>query len=107
MPKWVLCPRCELNYIQEGEEYCDVCKAQLKKGPQLVFAVDEVEEVETQILCPVCQKNYIKPEEKMCRKCADELEFKKGQVHLDKDEEWKNFLDEEDEEEEKNEDMES
>ena len=25
----------------DTEEYCDVCKAELKKGPQLVFAVDE------------------------------------------------------------------
>ena len=49
MPKYVLCPRCELNYIQEGEEYCDVCKAELKKGPQLVFAVDDEEEQERTI----------------------------------------------------------
>ena len=45
MAKYVKCPRCELNFMLEGEEYCDVCKAELKKGPQLVFAVEEEEEV--------------------------------------------------------------
>ena len=65
MAKYVLCPRCELNYIKEGEEYCDVCKAELKKGPQLVFAVDEEEEQETMILCPVCLQRYIKEGEQI------------------------------------------
>jgi hypothetical protein len=23
--KLIKCPRCELNYIQEGEKYCKVC----------------------------------------------------------------------------------
>ena len=26
-PKYILCPRCELNYIEESEGYCKVCKA--------------------------------------------------------------------------------
>ena len=38
---WVKCPRCELNYIREGEEYCEVCKAELRKGPELLFAIDD------------------------------------------------------------------
>ena len=44
--KYVKCPRCDLNYMLEGEEYCDVCKAELNKGPKLIFAVDEDEEPE-------------------------------------------------------------
>ncbi|MEA5059535.1 MAG: hypothetical protein EOM66_10570 [Clostridia bacterium] len=24
------CPRCELNYIREGEKYCDICKRYMK-----------------------------------------------------------------------------
>ena len=27
---FVKCPRCDLNYIRRGEEYCEVCKAELK-----------------------------------------------------------------------------
>jgi hypothetical protein len=70
MPKYVLCPRCELNYIKEGEEYCDVCKAELKKGPQLVFAVDDEDEQEVMELCPKCHQNYLKPGQTLCRQCA-------------------------------------
>ena len=29
MGKYVKCPRCELNWILEENEYCDVCKAEL------------------------------------------------------------------------------
>ena len=25
------CPRCEINYVREGEKYCDVCK-RYRKG---------------------------------------------------------------------------
>ena len=62
MAKYKKCPRCELNYIHKDQEYCDVCKAELKKGPQLIFAVDEDDETETMVLCPICHHNYIKPE---------------------------------------------
>ena len=75
---WIKCPRCDLNYIKEGEEYCDVCKAELKKGPQLVFAIDDEDETEAMDLCPVCHQNYIKPGEKMCAKCAEEQDYKAG-----------------------------
>ena len=147
---YIKCPRCDLNYIREEEEYCDVCKAELKFCPQLIFAVDEDEvemgeklcpfckrteqsedtntiegmtvfflkdeillkakvedeEVEQTKLCPICKHNYIKIDEDMCSKCADEMDFKKDQVDFDKDEEWKNFIDEEDDDaEEESEEM--
>ena len=105
MAKYVLCPRCELNYILEEEEYCDVCKAQMK-GQKLMFAIDDEDEGEELVVCPVCGKNMIRPEEKMCKQCADEIEFKKDQIDIDKDEEWKNFIDEDEpEEEEESEEM--
>ena len=91
---YIKCPRCDLNYIKRGEEYCAVCKAELKKGPQLVFAIDDEDDNELLELCPICHHNYIKTDEQMCSKCADEMDFKKDQVDLDKDEEWKNYLDE-------------
>ena len=28
----ILCPRCELNYLNSREKYCDVCKAELGIG---------------------------------------------------------------------------
>ena len=44
MSDYIKCPRCELNYIKKDEQYCQVCKAELKLGPQLMFAVDEDED---------------------------------------------------------------
>jgi hypothetical protein len=97
MAEWIKCPRCELNYIKKEDEYCAVCKAELKKGPQLIFAVDEEEETEkSKILCPICRQNYINAGEQMCRKCASEMDFKNGEIDIDKDDEWKNYLDNDD-----------
>ncbi len=91
---YIKCPRCELNYIHKDQQYCDVCKAELKMGPKLLFANDdELDEFEETELCPVCKLNYIKPDEEMCEKCREELEYKKDDVDLDKDEEWRAFLD--------------
>ena len=93
MAKYVLCPRCELNYMQEGEQYCDVCKAELKMGPQLMFAEDE--EATGEKLCPICKRNYISEEEDMCEQCRDERKYdnEPDDVDIEKDEEWRNFLD--------------
>lgn len=49
--KYVKCPRCDLNYMKEGEDYCDVCKAELKIGPQLRFAALADDEDNEQVLC--------------------------------------------------------
>ena len=102
---YIKCPRCELNYIKRGEEYCAVCKAELKKGPQLIFAVDDEDDTNELELCPVCHQNPIRPGEKMCAKCAEEQDYLDNREDPD-DESWKEFLDnDEDEEEEEDEEM--
>ena len=101
---YILCPRCELNYIKRGEEYCDVCKAELKKGPQLVFAIDEEEEIETMEICPKCGVNYLKPGESLCENCR-RLRDVEEEPDAENDEKWKEFLDEKEEEEEESEEM--
>ena len=104
MVRYVKCPRCELNYIDaEKQEYCDVCIAELK-GRKLQFADldDEIfEEVDGELeqyeLCPVCGVNRIRYGEKMCEACKKESEYEEEEeIDPDKDEEWKNYLDEED-----------
>lgn len=103
MVKYVKCPRCELNYIdEEKQEYCDVCLAELK-GNKLKFADlddDDYEELEADAeqteICPVCGINHIRYGEKMCEACKKESEYEEEEeVDIDKDEEWKNYLDEE------------
>lgn len=27
------CPRCELNYILDGEQYCKICRMEMKGEP--------------------------------------------------------------------------
>ena len=57
--KLVKCPRCELNYIQEGEKYCKVCMRELK-GEQTQ------EEME---LCSVCNAAPALPGKDVCLSC--------------------------------------
>ncbi len=105
MVKYVKCPRCELNYIdEEKQEYCDVCLAELH-GDKLQFAdLDEEEleeldgELEQEELCPVCGVNTLRYGEKLCESCkqkASEYETEED-IDIEKDEEWKNYLDEDD-----------
>jgi predicted amidophosphoribosyltransferase len=97
MAKYTLCPRCELNYILEGEEYCAVCKAELKIGPQLMFSVDG--DVKDQILCPVCKQRYIDEDEEMCQSCREEMDYAKHEEELDDGDSWRQYLDDDEKEE--------
>lgn len=99
MPKYVKCPRCELNYILDGkQEYCDVCIAEMK-GNKLQFADFEDEELEAELesevmeLCPVCGINNIRYGEAMCESCKKQSEYEQDDdVDTEEDEEWKNYL---------------
>ncbi|MBO7345381.1 MAG: hypothetical protein J6U92_05535 [Clostridia bacterium] len=104
MAEYVKCPRCDLNYMLKGEEYCDVCKAELKKGPTLIFAIDDDDDGELLEICPVCHQRNIKPGESMCSRCAEEKEYLESREDLD-DESWKEYLDDDDDEEEEDEEM--
>ena len=96
MPNYILCPRCELNYILDNEEYCDVCKADLKLGPKLMFIAqdDDFEK----ILCPICKTRYIESEEyTACEYCRNDA-LRKNDHEPDvlddaDDESWRQYLD--------------
>ena len=62
--KLVKCPRCELNYIQEGEKYCKVCSRELK-GEQVQ---DEME------LCSICNAAPALPGKDVCLSCLKEMQ---------------------------------
>ncbi len=96
MAAYIKCPRCDLNYISEEQEFCDVCKAELKKGPKLLFANDDEEEIDAEAteLCPICKQNYIRANEEMCKACRDEASARRDdEMDVEKDESWKEFLD--------------
>lgn len=105
MVKYIKCPRCDLNYIDsEKQEYCDVCIAELK-GKKLQFAdlddedFEEIDgEMEAEELCPVCGVNHVQRGEKMCEQCRSLQDYdEEEEVDIDKDEEWKNYLESDDE----------
>ena len=67
-PKYKMCPRCELNFIEESEDYCLVCKAELGLVARDVL-LPEDDEFANEKLCPVCKINYIREDEDMCSAC--------------------------------------
>ena len=70
--KFVLCPRCELNYITETEKYCKVCLREMKgDAPR-----DEIE------LCSVCNEAPALPGRDVCLFCLKKMS---GQDNRDDD----------------------
>lgn len=88
------CPRCELNYIDaEKQEYCDVCLKELKGIPTDLDEIEEVEEVATE-LCPICGENMMRAGEKMCDECRRKTDYETEEPDPeDDDDEWRNYLD--------------
>ena len=61
--KLSLCPRCELNYITESEQYCKVCLQEMHGGAP----ADEVE------LCSICNENPVLSGRDVCLLCLKEM----------------------------------
>ena len=63
------CPRCELNYVRPGNDYCDICLAELdeiknkKKQKQKEIGIE---------ICPECNENPVVPGQEMCKLCLIE-----------------------------------
>ena len=62
--RWIICPRCELNYIQEGEKLCSVCRKEVR-GEQ---EVDDMIE-----MCSECGEHPAVPGGELCVYCLKEL----------------------------------
>lgn len=85
---YIRCPRCELNYILKKDKFCNVCKSEMHAGGEVLdFELDFD-------ICPICKSNYISGDETMCETCAKE---RASEAPLDDGEEWKNYLDESEE----------
>lgn len=62
--KLVLCPRCELNYMNENEKMCSVCRREVK---------GESEQFEMIEMCSECGENPVVPGKDLCASCLKEL----------------------------------
>ncbi len=65
---FIKCPRCELNYIHEEEQYCSVCKREMKGE-----AHDDPFE-----LCSICNENPVMPGKDVCLMCYKEMTQQQG-----------------------------
>ena len=99
MARYIICPRCELNFIDADErEYCEVCEKELSGDTSYVEALEE-EAAEDMELCPLCGEVYVKLGEKMCEECARKSEYEDDVDVEDADKEddtWRSYLDDDD-----------
>lgn len=98
MPRYIKCPRCDLNYIEEDKELCEVCLAE-RQGRHLRFAdIDEFDTDDTEAtkLCPLCGENYISLSDSCCEDCKDKniLADDEFESDVEQDDEWRKYLDE-------------
>lgn len=74
------CPKCELNYIREGEEYCEVCKRAMKRALARIRPVIEETDEDEVIVCSECGEAPAARGGELCLACLKE---KKRQVELE------------------------
>ncbi len=58
------CPRCELNYIRDDEQYCSVCRRSMK---------GEAETEDTIVMCTECGENPAVKGSELCAICLREV----------------------------------
>lgn len=68
--KYNRCIRCELNYIPEGEQYCEICKRELN-GKYIDYDINIDENI-----CPFCEKYKLEYGEEMCQYCKNKKYLK-------------------------------
>lgn len=96
MGKYKKCPRCELNYILQEEEMCDICKAELGLDTKIVLLDDIIDDDEPLKLCPVCKTSYIGMDEDMCENCISNYKRNESSELDEDNDDWRTYLDDED-----------
>ena len=102
MAKYIICPRCELNFIDADEqEYCEVCLKEMSGEKTFADDFDAEESMEETELCPLCGENYMVLGEKMCEECKKKTAYEDEDDEEDDEKEdasWRSYLDDEEEE---------
>ncbi|MCL2598668.1 MAG: hypothetical protein FWD76_02000 [Firmicutes bacterium] len=74
-PVYVMCPRCELNFIEKKAGMCNVCKVEnglLDRS----FLMPDDDDGGIEKICPACKINYIGEDEEICFLCEKEKQDK-------------------------------
>ena len=74
------CPKCELNYIRDGEDFCEVCKRELKRAQARGRHAEEESEEDEIIMCTECGEAPAVRGSELCAACLRE---QKRQVELE------------------------
>ena len=102
MARYIICPRCELNFIDADEtEYCEVCLKEMSGEKTFADDFDAEESMEETELCPICGENYMVLGEKMCEECKKKAAYEDENDVEDEEKEdasWRSYLDDEEEE---------
>ena len=102
MARYIICPRCELNFIDaDTQEYCDVCIKELSGERTFSDGFDAEDTMEETELCPVCGENYMMLGEKMCDECKKKSQYEDEIEDEDEEKEdasWRSYIDDEEEE---------
>ncbi len=99
MARYIICPRCELNFIDADEqEYCEVCMKEMSGEKSFIDDFEAEEGMEEMELCPVCGENYMAYGEKMCEECKKKSDYDEEIGEEDEEKEdasWRSYLDDE------------
>ena len=60
----IKCPRCELNYMNDTDKMCSVCRREVRGESE---SVDMIE------MCSECGENPVVPGQELCAYCLKEL----------------------------------
>lgn len=71
----VKCPRCELNYMNDTDKMCSVCRREVR---------GESEQFEMIELCSECGENPVVPGQELCAACLKE-QARRGENNMDGD----------------------
>ena len=76
MARYIICPRCELNFIDADEqEFCEVCQKEMSGESTFSDGFELEESLEETELCPICGENYMLSGEKMCDECKKKADY--------------------------------
>ena len=81
---YIRCPRCELNYIDKKDKFCNVCKQEMKANGDAFYDDLEME------LCPICHFNLITHDQDMCDSCREE--FGDDMFNDETSKEWRQYV---------------
>ena len=65
----VKCPRCELNYMNDGDKVCNVCRREMSGEPEKEDIAD---------ICPECGENPVVKGYDVCLLCLQERRLQDG-----------------------------